>query len=289
MRELTVETAGAELAVRVSRPDGEPLLLLHGGPGVPDSMQTDIAPLLPGYRAISFDQRGVGRSRCRDGLYRIDDYVADIKSIREELEIPAWHVLGHSWGGLLAQLYAAHHGSRVRSLFLSSSSLGVGADWKTTKRNSFRIELGRAGAGGTLRLYLYGSLLFPPTPFRRWAMRHVMTETWHNYFLDPRTAPDPARDWLEGCRPEALLRTDRSLSRAGGAELLPLRDFAGPVLVLYGADDIFGKSEAIVRGRFPQATQVTLRGSGHLRWLQNQAGYQEALRSFYAANSLATV
>jgi hypothetical protein len=32
MRELMVETAGAELAVRVSRPDGEALLLLHGGP-----------------------------------------------------------------------------------------------------------------------------------------------------------------------------------------------------------------------------------------------------------------
>jgi hypothetical protein len=144
MRELMVETAGAELAVRVSRPDGEALLLLHGGPGVPDSMQTDNASL---------------------------------------------------------------------------------------------IELGRAGAGGTLRLYLYGSLLFPPNPLRRWAMRHVMTETWHNYFLDPRTAPDPDREWLEGCCPEALLRTDRSLSRADGGQLLSLQDYTGPVLVLYGADD----------------------------------------------------
>ncbi len=282
MHELTVETAGAELAVRVSRPEGEPLLLLHGGPGVPDSMQTDIAPLLPGYRSISFDQRGVGRSRCRDGRYRIDDYLSDIEAIRERLDIPTWHVLGHSWGGLLAQLYAAHHGARVRSLVLSSSSLGVGADWKATKRDSFRIELGRAGAGGALRLYLYGSLLFPPNPFRRWAMRHVMTETWHNYFLDPRTAPDPDREWLEGCCPEALLRTDHSLSRADRGELLPLQDYPGPVLVLYGAEDIFGQSEATVRGRFPQATQVTLGGSGHLHWLQNRTGYQEALRGFYA-------
>ncbi|MGA3184936.1 MAG: alpha/beta hydrolase [Candidatus Dormibacteria bacterium] len=283
MRELTVETAGAELAVRISRPDGEPLLLLHGGPGVPDSMQADIAPLLPTYRAISFDQRGVGRSRCRDGLYQIDDYLADIEAIREQLEISTWHVLGHSWGGLLAQLYAAHHGPRVRSLVLSSSSLGVGADWKATKRDSFRIELGRAGAGGTLRLYLYGSLLFPPNPFRRWAMRHVMTETWHNYFLDPGTAPEPDREWLDGCCPTALLRTDRSLSRAAEDELAALRDYTGPVLVLYGADDIFGESVATVRGRFPEATQVILGGSGHLHWLQNQAGYQEALRSFYAA------
>ena len=165
---------------------------------------------------------------------------------------PTWHVLGHSWGGLLAQLYAEHLGARVRSLVLSSSSLGVGADWKATKRQSFRIELGRAGAGGTLRFYLFGSLLFTPDPFRRWGMRHVMTETWHDYFVDPRTAPDPDRKWLDGCCPEALLRTDHSLSRADRGELLPLQDYPGPVLVLYGAEDIFGESEATVRGRFPR-------------------------------------
>jgi proline iminopeptidase len=287
MRELMIDTPGATLAVRESRPDGEPLLLLHGGPGAPDSMQLDIAPLLPELRGISFDQRGVGRSRCRDGRYRVDDYLADIEAIREHLGIPAWHVLGHSWGGLLAQLYAARHAQRVRSLVLSSSSLGVGADWKETKRQSFRIERQRAGAVATLRLYLYGSFLAAPEPLRSWGMRHVMTEVWHDYFLDPRTAPDPDRGWLAGCSPQAMVRTDRALSRAGTGALASLSAYAGPVLVLYGEDDIFGPSESIVRERFPQATQVTLGSSGHLHWLQNAAGYQDALRGFYATHHTA--
>jgi pimeloyl-ACP methyl ester carboxylesterase len=47
VREFTVDSPGATLAVRESRPDGDPILLLHGGPGVPDSMQGDIAPFLP--------------------------------------------------------------------------------------------------------------------------------------------------------------------------------------------------------------------------------------------------
>ena len=284
MREFLVETRGATLAVRESRPDGEPLLLLHGGPGVPDSMQTDVAPLLPELRGISFDQRGVGRSRCRDGRYGIESYLADIEAIREHLGISDWHVLGHSWGGLLAQLYAAEHGPRVRSLALISSSLGVGADWTETKRQSFRIERRRAGAWGTLRLSLYFPLILPPSPIRRWALGHVMTEVWHDYFLNPCTAPDPDRQWLAGCSPEALLRTDRALSRADPGVLAALSVYAGPVLVLFGEDDIFGESEAIVRRRFPGATQVTLESSGHLHWLQNQVGYQEALRSFYATH-----
>jgi proline iminopeptidase len=283
MRELMIDTPGATLAVRESRSDGEPLLLLHGGPGVPDSMQTDIAPLLPEPRGISFDQRGVGGSRCRDGRYGIDDYLGDIEAIREHLAISDWHVLGHSWGGLLAQLYAAHQGPRVRSLVLSSSSLGVGADWKATKRDSFRIEHRRAGAPATLRLYLYGSFLVSPEPLRSWGMRHVMTEVWHDYFLDPRSAPDPERGWLAGCSPQAMIRTDRALSRADVGALATPSAYSGPVMVLYGQDDIFGESEAIVRRRFPAATQVTLAASGHLHWLQNRAGYQEVLRSFYAA------
>jgi proline iminopeptidase len=281
MRQFMVESPGATLAVRESRPDGEPILLLHGGPGVPDSVQTDIAPLLPGLRAISFDQRGVGGSRSRDGRYGIGSYLADIEAIREHMGLPAWHVLGHSWGGLLAQLYAARHATRVRSLALSSSSLGVGAEWKETKRQSFQIERRRAGVAGSLRMYLYFPLVLPPSPVRRWALGHVMTEVWHDYFPDPRSAPDPDREWLAGCSPEALLRTDRALSRAEPGSLAGLSAYAGPTLVLYGEDDIFGAAETIVRSRFPEATQVTLGGSGHLHWLQNRAGYQEALMGFY--------
>jgi proline iminopeptidase len=283
MREIMVEAPGAALAVRESREDGDSLLLLHGGPGVPDSMQATIAQLLPEMRGISFDQRGVGSSVCRDGRYGIAAYLGDIEAVREALAIPAWHVLGHSWGGLLAQAYAARHRDRVSSLVLSSSSLGVGADWKQTKREAFRTSRQRGGLWGTVRLYGYGAGLGVPGRVRGWAMRHVMTETWHDYFLDPRQAPDPDKRWLGGCSASAMIRTDRAVSREGPALLSGLASYAGPVMVLYGQHDIFGTSADVVRRRLPRALQVTLEGSGHLHWLQNEAGYREVLRRFYAA------
>lgn len=65
----------------------------------------------------------------------------------------SWHVLGHSWGGLLAQAYVSAYPHRVSSLVLVSSSLGVGGQGKRTKHESFRIEHARGGIPGTPRFY----------------------------------------------------------------------------------------------------------------------------------------
>jgi len=151
-----------------------------------------------------------------------------------------------------------------------------------TKRESFGIERARAGFRGTVRFYAYFPGMVIPGPIRAWSMRHVMTEVWHNYFLDPGSAPDPDPAWLSGCSAEAMIKTDRAVSREQPGALERVSGYRGPVLVLYGAYDIFGVAATeIVRRRFPRAVQMTLEGSGHLHWLQNPSGYANALQQFY--------
>lgn len=279
--QLIVKTHGAIISVTQNRNTGEPLLLLHGGPGVPDYMQTTTAPLLSDFMCISFDQRGVGKSECLDGKYDLQSYLNDIESIRVSLGIKSWHVLGHSWGGLLAQAYASAYPDQVKSLALVSSSLGVGKDWKQTKRESFRIEHSRASFLSNLRVYAYGSGLIVPGAIGSWSMRHVMTETWHDYFLDPQTAPDPDSVWLSGCSSVAMMKTDRAISRANQNVLGALSEYTGRTMVIYGAYDILDHGIEIVRSRFPKAFQVTLNDSGHVPWLQNLSAYKKVLREFY--------
>lgn len=102
------------------RPEGRPVVFLHGGPG---------GGSLPLYRQffdpekwriIIFDQRGCGQSTPRAELAENTtwDLVADIEKLRSHLNIPAWTVFGGSWGSTLALAYAQTHPERCNGLIL---------------------------------------------------------------------------------------------------------------------------------------------------------------------------
>ncbi|WP_089155577.1 prolyl aminopeptidase [Micromonospora sp. NBS 11-29] len=104
----------------VGRPDGVPLVFLHGGPGgglVPAARRF----FDPGrYRAVLFDQRGSGRSTPFGGLRANTTWhlVADLEIIRHRLGIGSWLVFGGSWGATLGLAYAQTHPARVTGLVL---------------------------------------------------------------------------------------------------------------------------------------------------------------------------
>ena len=102
------------------RPDGVPVVVLHGGPGggCSPAMRRYFDPAV--YRIILFDQRGCGRSRPHAAVEANTTWhlVADIERIRKLLGIEDWIVFGGSWGATLALVYAQTHPDRVRHLVL---------------------------------------------------------------------------------------------------------------------------------------------------------------------------
>ncbi|MBI1731457.1 MAG: prolyl aminopeptidase [Gammaproteobacteria bacterium] len=102
------------------RPDGIPILFVHGGPGAGCS-EFDRRFFDPArFRVILVDQRGSGRSRPLGELTEntIDALVADFEGVRELRGIERWHVFGGSWGSTLSLYYAQQHPERVLSLVL---------------------------------------------------------------------------------------------------------------------------------------------------------------------------
>src|SRR5689334_16427123 len=102
---LSIPATGATLSARRYPGAGDPVVLLHGGPGMGDYFDRFPQMLSPPHCVVAYDQRGCGASSC-NGSFSVHDHVADLDAIRSHLGANRIHVFGHSWGGLLAQLYA---------------------------------------------------------------------------------------------------------------------------------------------------------------------------------------
>lgn len=101
-------------------PDGEPWLVLHGGPGSGANPGL-LAPLdLRRQLAIAPDQRGSGGSRPRGSILRNHTaaLVSDLEALRQHLGLARWSLLAGSWGTVLALAYAQAHPQRVERLVL---------------------------------------------------------------------------------------------------------------------------------------------------------------------------
>jgi proline-specific peptidase len=114
-----------------------PLLVLHGGPGVPHDYLEDLARLADGGRPVVFyDQIGCGKSDHPDdsALWVIDTFVEEVAAVRDALELERVHLLGHSWGGWLALEYALGGSSGLASLVLASTCASLPAFAAETRR-----------------------------------------------------------------------------------------------------------------------------------------------------------
>ncbi len=111
---------------------GEPVLVLHGGPGMEHDYLLPGLPIISaGHRFIFFDQRSCGRTQSPfdSSLMTIPQFVEDIESVRQSLKLGKMNLMGHSWGGLLALFYAVKYPDRLKSLILISPA-GASADYE---------------------------------------------------------------------------------------------------------------------------------------------------------------
>ncbi|NIN51108.1 MAG: alpha/beta fold hydrolase [Gemmatimonadales bacterium] len=108
--------------------EGTALVLLHGGPGATHHyFHPWFARAAEFARVIYVDQRGCGLSEYEPGPegYSVDQAVEDLDALREELGFDKWVLLGHSYGGFLAQYYATRFPERVSGMVLVAASPGM--------------------------------------------------------------------------------------------------------------------------------------------------------------------
>jgi proline-specific peptidases, Bacillus coagulans-type subfamily len=107
---------------------GLPLLCLHGGPGVPHDQLAPITRLSEQGRAvIVYDQLGCGRSdHPHDpALWSVELFVEEVAAMRQALGLERIHLLGQSWGGMLALETVLRGASGIEGLVLADTPVSI--------------------------------------------------------------------------------------------------------------------------------------------------------------------
>jgi len=105
-----------------------PLMILHGGPGAPHDYLENLQELASETRRVVFyDQLGCGHSDHPDdpALCYVARFADELETVRRELGLERVHILGQSWGGMLAQEYALRQPRGLVSLILANTTSSI--------------------------------------------------------------------------------------------------------------------------------------------------------------------
>lgn len=181
-------------------PKGEPVAMIHGGPGAPygDEAVRFFDP--ERYRILIQHQRGCGKSEpfCSLQDNTTDALIADIEAMRGHLGITGpMHIFGGSWGSLMSLLYAIRYPAHVASLTIRGVFLGRPRDlYNAYQRNA---ECSR-------RDYVGAAALFPEAweefvGFIPANERHAMIDAYyrriHGFGFDEETQLKAAQHWCK--------------------------------------------------------------------------------------------
>jgi proline iminopeptidase len=178
---------------------GNPLMIVHGGPGAShDYFLPYLLPLARNNRLIFIDERGSGKSGIFEdsSLYTVENMAEDVEAVRKVLGLGKINLLGHSYGGVLAQAYALKYQANLSHLILCStfpSTSQMNVVFKKIKENmtpELRERIDKMEKEG-----LYGHGL--PYEMNRYTEEYMKAAWGEGYFpYLYQKHPDPSYDPL---------------------------------------------------------------------------------------------
>ncbi|MDN7718570.1 alpha/beta fold hydrolase [Burkholderia gladioli] len=144
--EGSLDVDGVRLAYRLQGEGPRELVCIHGVGSYLEAWQGAINALGRGFRVLSFDLRGHGRSERVKGRYEIDDFVGDVLALADHAGFARFDLAGFSLGGLIAQRLALTHPARLRRLVLLATVAGRTAEERA--RVAERLAALQAGERG---------------------------------------------------------------------------------------------------------------------------------------------
>ncbi|MCJ1412845.1 hypothetical protein MMC19_006945 [Ptychographa xylographoides] len=112
-------TNGIKINYALTGEGADTIVLINGLADDLETWSTQIPALVTaGYRVLTFDNRGIGKSEKPEGPYNAELLANDTKGLVAALEITQFHLLGVSMGGMIAQIYGLKYPADLKTLTL---------------------------------------------------------------------------------------------------------------------------------------------------------------------------
>lgn len=258
---------------------GDPVVVIHGGPVLDHSyLLPHLKPLADQYELIFFDQRLSGRSSADvdSSEVTLQNMVDDIEGLRKALSLGDIHVLGHSWGGLLAMKYAIQYPDRMRKLVLSNPIPASADLWQQEQ-----IELAKrtTAADRKARQEVLNSEAYKANNPK--AIEELLLLSFKKQFHDT-TLVDSLDLYIPADYKQRSRRFGYLMPDLENYNLYPeLAELQIPTLVLYGSDepaaDLGGKKLDKI---MPNSKLKVIEKSGHFPFIEKNDLFLSSIRNF---------
>ena len=254
--------------------EGQPLIVLHGGPGVDHTMfRPYLDPLAEDFRLLYLDERGQGRSdRVDPRTLSLEVFAQDVDRLAEALGLETFALLGHSFGAIIATFHAIELGTAERYV------ISGGGDSSEALEADVAASLAALGEEGQA---IAESWEREKTVETEEELAELMRAQWPFHFAG--TAPP-------GYGEETVFSPDvlRHFADAGyGAfDFVPdLRRVDRPILVIVGEHDrtTTPRAARVLAEGIPDSELVLLEGVGHMSFVEAPEPFLAAVRTFLKA------
>ncbi|MEP4534729.1 MAG: alpha/beta hydrolase [Cyclobacteriaceae bacterium] len=259
-----------------SKPYSETIILLHGGPGVPDPMSEIALELNSKFQVITFEQRGTGHSLNPNSAYSIQDYITDIDAIANHFDLDSFHLFGHSWGGLYAQIYAEERPEKLKSMFLCSPGSGTGKVWKTVEKEVMSYNKAMASGSEWMKMGWNSLLGMLGSDKAYHKVFYLVLKNYHKVYSEISVN----KEQLKAIKAKPVNSTRKNI--VAYKPLSNMIEPPFPILVTYGIGDVYGDSKTEVKNRYPSGEFQVIEDSGHIPWIHNPLRFGQILGDFYS-------